>query len=55
MPDEGFHHEHGNKGKKRRSKLSGRFGDLVREKLSKGVTNSAVIFADLRKIGYQEN
>ncbi|NBK24846.1 MAG: transposase [Spirochaetia bacterium] len=50
--DEGFHHEHGNKGKKRRSKLSGRFGDLVREKLSKGVTNSAVIYADLRKIGY---
>lgn len=49
---EGFIHTHGNKGRRRPSKLQG-FQKLIDELLSKGVSNSDVVFSKARKAGYR--
>ncbi len=50
--DEGFAHRHGNKGRKRASKLDGHT-QLLDEKLKSGITNSDVLLSVLRKAGYE--
>ena len=51
--DEGFLHKHLNKGRRKPSRLLSPYEGKINDCLSKGVTNSDVIYSELLKLGYQ--